>query len=69
MEESVAINMGLITAPRICGSNLRHTSEFTPKDLCHMVVHALCAWMTLLFVGVSCELSMYSAYGRLLLFI
>ena len=47
-------------------SDFLHMSESTPKDFCHMVVHALCAWTTLLFVGVSSESSMRFAHGRLL---
>ena len=47
-------------------SNFPHMSESTPKDFYHMVVHALCAWMTLLFVGVSSESSTRFAHGQLL---
>ena len=63
----MAINMGLITAPRICGSNLPHMSEFTPVDVMWSsmcIVHG----RLLLFLGVSCELSMCFTPGRLLLF-
>ena len=47
-------------------SDLPHTNESTPEDFCHVVVHALCAWTTLLFIGVSSESSMCFAHGRLL---
>ena len=47
-------------------SDLPHTSESTPEDFYRVVVHALCAWTTLLFIGVSSESSMCFAHGRLL---
>ena len=47
-------------------SNLPHMSEFTLEDFCHVVIHALCARTTLLFIGVSSESSMCFAHRRLL---
>ena len=47
-------------------SDLPHMSESTLEDFCHVVVHALCAQTTLLFIGVSSESSMCFAHGRLL---
>ena len=47
-------------------SNLPHMSESTLEDFCHVVIHALCARTTLLFIEVSSESSMCFAYGRLL---
>ena len=47
-------------------SDLPHMNESTPEDFCHVVVHALCARMTLLFIRVSSESSMCFAHGRLL---
>ena len=47
-------------------SDLPHTSESTLEDFCHVVIHALCARTTLLFIGVSSESSMCFAHGRLL---
>ena len=44
-------------------SDLPHTSESTLEDFCHVVVQALCAWMTLLFIGVSSESSTHFAHG------
>ena len=43
--------MALVTAPRFCGTNLPHTwvNLYLRISKCHMVVHALCAWTTLLF--------------------
>ena len=46
--------------------NFPYMSESTPKDFGHMVVHALCAWTTLLFIGVSSESSTHFAHGQLL---
>ena len=47
-------------------SDFPYMSESTPKDFGHMVVHALCAWTTLLFIGVSSESSTHFAHGQLL---
>ena len=47
-------------------SDLPHMNESTPEDFCNVVVHALCARMTLLFIRVSSESSMCFAHGRLL---
>ena len=47
-------------------SDLPHISESTPEDFYHAVIHALCAWMTLLFIGVPSELSTRFAHGLLL---
>ena len=47
-------------------SDFLHMSESAPKDFYHTVVHALCAWTTILFVEVSSESSMRFAHGRLL---
>ena len=47
-------------------SDLPHTSESTFEDFCHVVVHALCAWTTLLFVRVPSESSTRFGHGQLL---
>ena len=56
----MAKNMGLITAPRFCGSNPPHTRMNLHLRIskCYVVIHVLCPWMTLLVIdGLSKHLA------------